>query len=346
MKKFIINSSIFVLPFIILFALNIILYNQQEGDLIRLGYLYSNPSPKSKINSQYDLSKRYERLSEIDLTTNRKFKVITIGDSFSEQGSLGYKNFLANKGVSVLHIDRFISGSNPNQTLIQLLNSNVFDHISADYVVLQSVERSFNQRNKKIDFNMIIDIDSITNKIKKYNKKLPDYNLKFFSEATLKIPLTNIQYLFHPKPYYSKTYKYKTNSNNLFSNVSGELLFYQDDINNLNKKNDLLSIHESIEVLQNINNLAAKRRMKLIVLVSPDKYDLYYKFIENNDSLPKPLFFPFYEQTEKEYKNVDSYKILSEKIIKVRDVYFYDDTHWSPKGSKIIADEIYDIINE
>ena len=346
MNKFIINSSIFVLPFIILFALNVILYNPHEGDLIRLGYLYSNPSPRSKIVSQYDLSKRYELLTEIDLTTNRKFKVITIGDSFSEQGSLGYKNFLANKGISVLHIDRFLSGVNPNQTLIQLLNSNIFDHISADYIVLQSVERSFNQRNEKIDFNMSIDIDSITNKIKKYNKKLSDHKLKFFSEATVKVPLANILYLFHPKPVYSKTYKYKTISNNLFSNVSGELLFYQYDINNMNKKNDSLSIHESIEVLQNINNLASKRRMKLIVLVSPDKYDLYYKFIENNESLPKPLFFSFYEQTEKEYINIDSYKILSEKIMKERDVYFYDDTHWSPKGAKIIADEIYDIINE
>ena len=85
--------------------------------------------------------------------------------------------------------------------------------------------------------------------------------------------------------------------------------------------------------------------MKLIMLISPDKYDLYFNHIKNNESLTKPLFFQLYDQYKKNYTNVDAYKILSEKIESEKDVYYYDDTHWSPKGAKIIADDIYKIIN-
>ena len=346
MKKFISKTNLFLLPFIALFALNTFLYNPLEGDLVRLGYLYSNPSPKSLITNQYELPKHYTLLSEINLTTKRKFKVITIGDSFSEQDSLGYKSFIGDKGVSVLHIDQFISGSNPIQTHIQLLNSSFFDNISADYIVLQSVERHFNNRNININFDMTISIESISNTINTHNTKIKNHDIPFFSKTTLKIPLINIEYFFEPKPKYSKTYKYKLDCNNLFSNEPNELLFYQEDINKMSSKNDSLSIFQSIKVIENINDLVAMRNMKLVMLISPDKYDLYYPFIKNNNSLKKPRFYEIYGRAEKRYINVDSDKILTEKIKSEKDIYFYDDTHWSPKGAKIIADEIYDIISK
>lgn len=344
MKKFILRTILFVLPFIFLHFLNTFFYNQKEGDLVRLGYLYSNPTPKSFITSQYKLKKHYTLLSEIDLKNSNKFDIITIGDSFSEQDSLGYKNFLANYGFKVLHIDLFITGSNPMQTLVKLLNSNLFNIVSADYVVLQSVERYFNQRNEKIDFDMTINLDTLSNQINSYTKTATNYGLQFFSNATLKIPITNIWYNFQPKPKYSKTYKYTSISNNLFSNAPNELLFYEEDINYMKIKNDSLSTMKSIEVLEGINDKAAKRNIKLIMLVSPDKYDLYFNFIKDNKYLTTPLFFKIYEQTQKNYLNVDSYKILNEKLKSEKDIYFYDDTHWSPKGAKIIADEIIEII--
>jgi hypothetical protein len=344
MKNFIIKSILFILPFIFIYVLNTFLYNQREGDLVRLGYLYSNPSPKSIITSQYNLTKRYTLLSEINLKEKNHFDVISIGDSFSEQDSLGYKNFIGHKGLKVLHIDRFISGDNPIQTLINLLNSEFFNNVSADYIVLQNVERSFNTRNNKIDFEMTINIDSLSNQINRHTEPIPKYDLQFFSDATLKIPITNIQYIFQPKPKFSKTYKYTSISNNLFSNEPNELLFYQEDINNIKIKNDSLNIKQSIEVIERVNDKVAKHKMKLIMLVSPDKYDLYFNHIIDNKYLTKPLFFQFYEQFDKNYINVDLYKILSKKLESERDIYFYDDTHWSPIGAKAVADEIYEII--
>lgn len=352
MKKFILKTSLFILPFMFLYILNTFLYNQNEGDLIRLGYMYSNPTPKSFINSQYALTKQYTLLSEINVRDTNKFDVITIGDSFSQQDSLGYQNFLANKGLKVLHIDVFISGTNPMQTIVNLLNSNLFDYVSADYLVVQSVERGFIRRTNQIDLDMTIDLDRISNRINKYSKRIKSrkkttskYDLRFFSKATFEIPITNIQYSFQPKPKYSKTYKYTSISNDLFSNAPNELLFYQADVNLMRVKNDSLNIMRSIDVVERISDKAAKRNMKLIMLVGPDKYDLYFNYIKDNENLTTPKFFEIYEQAQKNYINVDSYKVLIEKIKLEKDIYFFDDTHWSPKGAGIIADEIFEIVN-
>ena len=344
MKKFLLKVALFSLPFLCLYIVNRFLYDTKEGDLVRLGYLYSNPSPKSSISSKYNLTKHYTLLSQIDLKQKNNFDLITIGDSFSEQKNLGYQNFIDHNGLEVIHIDRFISGDNPIQTLVGLLNSDFFNYIRADYIVLQSVERHFNSRSAKIDFNSTIDRDSICSQINSYKKKTPNYDLQFFSDATLKIPLTNFQYNFQAKPKYSKTYKYTSINNKLFSDAPNELLFYQDDIDKLKIKNDSLHIMESIEVIESINDKVNKHNMKLIMLVSPDKYDLYYDFIKDNKDLTAPIFFKKYEQAKKKYINVDSYKLLNEKIQLQRDIYYYDDTHWSPKGAEIISDEILKII--
>jgi hypothetical protein len=346
MKNFIFKSILFILPFAFMFILNTFLYNPREGALVRLGYLYLNPSPKSIIISQYNLSKRYTLLSEINLKERKHFDVITIGDSFSEQDSLGYKNIISYKGLKVLHIDRFISGMNPIQTLINLLNSEFFNKVSADYIVLQIVERSFNTRINGIDFEMTINIDSLSNQMNQHAEPIPKYDLQFFSDATLKVPITNIQYIFQTKPTYSKTYKYKSIGNNLFSNEPKDLLFYQGDIDNMKIKNDSLNIKKGIKVLERLNEKLSKRKMKLIMLISPDKYDLYFNHIMDNKHLAKPLFFQFYEQFDKNYINVDSYEILSGRLKSERDIYFYDDSHWSPVGAKVVAEEIYEILME
>lgn len=348
MKKFILNTSYFIVPFFILHAFNVFHYEPRgvEGDLARVGYLYSNPLPRGIIMSQYNLPIKFTLLSEINLTNKTKIDVVTIGDSFSEQESLGYKNFLGNNGTSVIHVDRSISGNNPIQTLVGLINSNLFDFIQTDYLVLQTSVRDINNRTRSIDFENSIDYELLLKKVNNNRREVPNYNFQFFSDATIKMPLNNFQYLFTPKPFFSKTYKVKSNNLNLFSNNPDDMLFYKDDIQKLNMKNDSLKTLNSIEVLNDISNLLSRKNIELIVIVSPDKYDIYYPYIENKSDYIKSTFFSTYESADKKYKNVDTFRILSKGLPAERDVYFYDDTHWSPKGAKIVADELYDIINK
>lgn len=352
MKKFILNTCLFVVPFVALYGFNLIIYDQRgaEGDLARMGYFYTNVSPSSSINQRFNLPQLYTLLSEINLDSPQiKTDVMTIGDSFSEQGALGYKNFLADLGVSVVHVDREISGGNPIQTLVSLINSGLFDKLKPKYVVLQSIERDFNSRTGGIDFNAQIPTNfykpqhSSSDTVAAHN---PAKNLQFFSDATLKMPLNNFLYLFIAKPPTSNTYKVKTIDSGLFSNNPDHLLFYKNDLRKLDAKNDSSRTINSIKVLNQVNELLASKNIGLIVLVSPDKYDVYYPYIENKDSYREPTFFATYENAEKKYHNIDSYSILSSKLKEEKDVYYYDDTHWSPKGAQIIAQEIYDVMTQ
>ena len=348
MKKFILNTCVFVVPFFALYLFNLANYSQRgaEGDLARMGYFYANPSPRSILDSQYIIPKQFVLLSEIELNAKQKFDVMTIGDSFSEQGNLGYKNYLAATGTSVLHVDRFVSGSNPIQTLVSLLNSGFFENIQPEFVLLQSIERDLNDRTGNIDFDEGLDLDLLSIKVKEHKSQAPNYDLQFFSDATLKMPLNNFQYSYTDKPIFSNTHQVKTMSNELFSNSPDKLLFYKHDLLKMEAKNDSLRTLNSIKVLGEVSNLLAKREIELIVLISPDKYDLYFPYIADKSKLETPTFFSTYDNAAKTYNNVDTYRVFSEKISEEKDIYYYDDTHWSPVGGKIVVDEILKIMND
>jgi len=79
-------------------------------------------------------------------------------------------------------------------------------------------------------------------------------------------------------------------------------------------------------------------------LPSPDKYDIYYDYIINKSKYPKPLFLEYLAEMQKNYLYVDSKKILSNSIKQKKDIYYYDDTHWSPFAAKIISDELSKLI--
>ena len=330
MKKFIIKTSFFVAPFLIFYFINAVFYRKNEGDLARLGFIYNNPAPSSEIIAQYKpLEEKYIRLSEADLN----------------------QNILANKGISVAHVDRFLSEENPIQVLIELINSDFFDRIKTKYVVLETVERFAVERTSELSFTQSKSIDSIKTQIKEYEeKKLKSPNpnelqkIEFFSDATVKIPLFNFQYLFLDRPLRSDVYRFKSENNLLFTNKPEDLLIYKEDIKFLPKKNDDKNVSQANKVFNKINQLLEKKGIKLIVMIAPDKYDLYYPYIKNKPKGKEPLFFEKLEKEKKEYLYIPSYSILSDMIKKEKDIYFYDDTHWTMKGAEAMSESIYNMI--
>lgn len=354
MKKLLYKTAFFVFPFFLLYLFSFKYYRLDKGDLIRLGYIPNIYNYDFRKLFAEDFKKNYNctNFSEINLKKKNKFSVFTIGDSFSEQGSVGYQNYLEyNSDIEVLHLDGFLH-DNPIETVNGFLNGNVLDSIKVDYIILQSVERSI--VNRGIDFNKKskINIDSLTNLINKHKEKLNKHKEKlheevlkektkdkFFCRETLKFPLNAIYYNFDDNAYSSKTYQVKTKQN-LFSTNNHKLLFLDDDY-------EVLSVNNNLSFVKTLNselNMLAKRLkergIKLIVLPSPDKLDFYYDDIINQNQYPKPLFFETMRSLHKNYIYVDSKKILKENTSNIKDVYFYDDTHWSPVASKIIADKI------
>jgi hypothetical protein len=330
-----------------MYLLNVQFYQVDQGDLARLGYLYYNPLPKMNVSNKFSLNRNYTLISELNLNKTAKYNVLTIGDSFSEQDSLGYQNYLANLGIPVLHVNRFLSKENQIQKLVELINGDFFDSIQVDYVVLQSIERNFVQRCQKIDYAESTQFKSVKNEVSKYKKKTPKLYADFFSEATIKASITNLQLLLsNKKPIFSQTYKVPTNSDNLFSENPKDLLFFQDDITFMSLKNDSSKVRHSNDVINTINNLLLEKGIVLIVLVCPDKYDLYYPYIQNNENFEKPQFFKFYNALNKDYIYVNAFETLSRQLEKQDNIYYYDDTHWSPISAEIIGREINEVVTE
>jgi hypothetical protein len=336
MKKFILHSLLYVsIPFLTC-IINTFFLQFNQGDLVRLGKLYYDDLPREKLEEER--IRKYKTLNELNLTEENVFDVLTIGDSFSKFDN-GYQNNLIDRGYKVVNYEH-IPTSNPIQELIRLMNSDLFDKVQIDVVVLESIERHFNDRCSELDFNKSINIDSLYNTSwteRKTEKFSASY--EFFSSATLTAPLVNLAYLFVNKPLmFSDTYKLGLRDFSLFSSETNELLIYKDDIDKMKSKNNQAGTISSVKSLNIIAEILAKKGIKLMVIIPPDKYELYYHEIEREDQIIEPKFYSYYNGLSKNYIDIPVY---SEFVLAlnqgVKNIYFYDDTHWSPVGQEIVA---------
>lgn len=349
MKALILKTTFFTAPFALLYLFCLLFYsNTETPDLLRLG---SIPNLDENYHQKFEFRQnvKYDSISNVLYSINKKKKytILTIGDSFSEQENLGYKNFLA-QNFSVLHIDRFIS-NNQIQTLINLLNGDFFDKYDIKYVILQNVERLTIENVKNISLQDKMTLSQIDSLIKLRNDKYKQINKKdtkqdFFSKRTIKFPLYDFPKFLFSENYLSDNSVFNVEINSeLFSNNLSKLLFLNYDLVQSTQNNNLKNIDSLNIVLNIISQKLSQRNISLIFLPSPDKYDLYYEFIVDKDSFTKPVFFDIMKNTKKEYIYIDSKEILLSQIEK-KDLYFYDDTHWSPISAEIIANKIQDII--
>ena len=345
MKKLLIKISFFVIPFFLLFILKENFYSKKKGDLYRLGYVFDTKEYNSEVLfKSYYKKKLFKNVTEIDLDKNNSFDLISIGDSFSEQVESGYQNNIMYKSnKSVLNINRNLY-DNPIQILNNLLNGDFFKTNKTKYIVLQNVERLFVERSLEVPKDLVFTIDSIKQKsikssIKKEEKKEEKKTEEFLSRDMIRFVMYNFNYLYDDNANVSDTYIVKTDKE-LFSNASNNLLFFKEDITALKYNNDKARVENLNNELNYLAEKLEKLDIKLIVLLVPDKYDLYFNNISNNEKYTKPLLFDYLNKMDKKYIYLDGKNTFSKLINTKKDIYLYDDSHWSPVGSDIIASEI------
>ncbi len=367
MKNFVVKFVLFSIPIAFLFLFTTFFYATDKGDLIRVGYLIEKMNYRDIFEKELNQPILFSKVSEINTNRPQNFTALTIGDSFSEQFGFGYKNYLAQNNISVLHLDRFLSG-NPIQTAHGILNGDFLKKIKVDYIILQSVERDIVARGQKCKMDTLISLNSINQVVKEYNTKLKEATIKnkskqlelksyfrnsiktiklddFSANRLIKFPLQNINYCFDDNAYDSETYKVKT-KRELFSVSHNELLFLSSDLNGVKENNNQKSVSKLNQVLNSLSEKCEQKRIALIVLPSPDKFDFYYDELAEKQKYPRPLFFEHFEKMTKSYSYINSKKLLQEKLKGKNDIYFYDDTHWSPWASKVLATELQKIISK
>lgn len=335
MNKFIVKSACFVSPFLLSFVAFYYFGSVEKGDLLRMGNLFDQ-TQKYRTIFEKDFSQKVEYTKLSHVTNEQSFDVLTIGDSFSQQQAYGYQNYLSKEeSVKVLHYDEPVSGI---QTLHSILNGDLFDKIKIKYVLIQCVERKIVSNVNNLDKQKIIRLNDF-----KENHTFESYktaSLKLFAKSTIRFPFYNLFYLFNERAYFSKVYKVKTTMD-FFSTGKKELLFYSDDLRFLSRNNDESKVRLLNDELNSLALKLEKRNIQLIVLPSPDKFDIYYDYIEHKESYPRPLFFDIMSKQEKNYIYIDTKQVINNALEDINDLYFYDDTHWSPIASKLMAKEIH-----
>ncbi len=326
MKKFSIRFIAILIPlYLVVYFYMIKIEPNLSGDMGNTGQIPFGSEYNENLKRNY--LKQTNTYEFTTFSAEKKYKTVTIGDSFSQQAVFGYQNYL-----SVLVKSDILSYSPtdimypPEQTAIKLLNSGCFSSIETKIVVVESVGRSFVERLKNLDFNLKFDLTSKASQNTKIKppktitlleKTCSWLRLSIDFQSSIKKGDLNAVYFNHQK-------------------YGNKLFFYADDLKFSSlSKNDIQTAKSNLIKLQ---KLFEAKGIKFIYIIAADKYDVYQSFIVNNKYPENKLL-----------ENFDSipFVLNSKKILLpmvqngVKDVYMINDSHWSYKASEAVAKELH-----
>jgi len=307
------------------------------GDLGRMSYQVDSLYPRKL---HYDLPKR---ILNIHPYKDEPIDILTIGDSFSN-GVMGgknpyYQDYLASKyNLNILNIMNITNGQHKLfETIISLYNNGWLAKHKPKLVIIESAERGVYERfAKNFDFSRKdISIQKLIVPAKKKDSFIP--NLQPINTANYKLPLYTIKYKFKNRA--QKDVVKLSLTKDLFStkNYQHSLLFHYSDV--LYIKNDKKLVKKINENFNHLAEMLKKLNIKLLFLVAPDKYAVYYDYIKENP-YPKNNFFTLIKPLKKEYLFIDTEALLKNQLKQnKKDLYYSDDTHWSYKASDLVTDD-------
>ena len=336
MRRFMLKCMAFVAPFVILYFAFLPYRLYDKGDLSRIGtVLHADSDYHKRIGDDRPDSIYYVNLSKADLTPRKKYDVLNVGDSFTQKDEVSYQNYLARDGrLSVLNID---STTNAIHTVSALANSNTLQAMGIRYVVVQSVERLFVKRGLEARSDERTELEHLRpwHGIQKDEQSIPP----FFSPATLTYPLHGLLYQLDDNAVFGKVYRVPL-QRSLFSSGEREVMFLGKDKVLLKYNNDTARINRVNEVLNDLGERLALQDIQLIVVPAPNKYTIYHNYFQDRDRYPAPTTLSYLSQLPKSYTYIDTRALLLRKVEDEEDLYFYDDTHWSPSAAKAVSQQI------
>ena len=334
MKRFLLKSLLYSIPIITPIVLFTIFINPHlHGDIGPLGYItFADEYAVTKTvnNKVHNCGYNYAMFNAGD--------ILTIGDSFSQtnEREISYNYFLAeywNNNVFNLYQDRW---ANPFNRFIYLSKTNNLPNI----VIVESVERYLIERLNDVNL-CLTPQEMIQQKLIDTTINNESIKRKSILEKTQEWIKRNLRL----KGYENPIHHVKL-SKSLFScdDKEYDLYFYCDDIKNLNLRESLLD--SAIVKLDSLFNYAASINIDLYILVAADKYDVYQDFIIDNEYQNQYLL----DNIKKRYNH--THLIISKDTLYhmvengVKDVYWSNNTHWSPIGSEAVARQVLQHIEQ
>lgn len=218
---------------------------------------------------------------------------------------------------------------NPLQTGWDLLYNNIIDSIHVPILIIEVVEREFMKRIERLSFS-------------DPNMAYPESQSSHTttSPASEWSLLEAKNFLLLKLGYNRSICKLRLSQKMFEHKAADELYFYKEDINS---EMNIPSTKSSFvkRKLERLFQESQKKGIKLLLLIAADKYDIYQPFIVNNP-YPSKTINEDLESLMPSCPNI----IYSKKIIQPylykgeKDMYLINDTHWSYKSGKIIAENI------
>lgn len=307
--------------------------NMRVGDLGRMSYLTKSLTLRKNEQNLPLKHTQYNDSVEID--------VLTIGDSFSNGGGGGTNRYYQDH-ISTIQNLKVMNIQSSNKGFIEtvlILNSNgILDKLNPKSIILQAVERSAISRySKVIDWDTGLKNYSTSFLDKKYGRSKPKPS--FINNLNYNALIYSILYQYDDNAIFSKTYISDMSKAMFSCQDNSKLLFYFEDLKNIPLSNDK-SISLLNDNLNKLQKILDKKNIQLYFMPSVDKYNLYSKYIQNNN-YPKSTFFEKLRPLKKDYKWIDTKMILGQMLEdNTTDVYYSDDTHWSYKASEEIFNQV------
>ena len=343
MKKFLTKISYTVLPvWLLLVGMVVYLWmtGDNSGDLMRLGLIESGPEYSDSILNSTALPQVYYEGEENDsLLRLDTCDVVVIGDSFSHGGGVGkqgdFVNFLAHdsRRSVVVYTPAGNAQASPMQVAYDALKLGAIDSSHVQNLVVQEVERNLVSRH--------IGFTTTHTSLPRpdMNEKEASANDKPKEDTS---PLLRVKdYVFYH--FFGKNPIYKAQlSRPMFGGSQPDVLhFYNEDVK---MGIDITADQQkAIEYCYGqLLGMASHRGVNLIIVIACDKYDLYQDYIVGNPYPAKSLN----EDVERWMAPQLDHFVITKRVLQplvqqgVKDVYLFNDTHWSPSSSRLIAAEV------
>ena len=317
------------------------------GNLARMGYI---TSILYKRKNRDTLSKKHFEVKDYDY---QKVDMLTLGDSFSNGAGGGlnryYQDYMATyMNWNILNIYKYKKYNEIN-TLITLLNSGFLKKIGVKYVLYETIKiRAVNRLVANINFNTknsIKEIEGFYNfgKTKKSNSSLKIPKTGFINNGNFKYIAYKFLYNFSNHAFISKVYIAKTKKSISSIKPYDKFLFYKKELTSIsnNSKKNLEIMNDN---LNRLASLLGKQGIKLIFMPVVNKLDFYYPLLRDKE-YPKDPFFDTLRELHKNYILIDTKAILSKGLKSgVKDIFYYDDTHWSYKASDMVSKDLKSLL--
>lgn len=365
-KRYFIGGIIFLMLF---YAGNVFMYNDikaedtkfvdKHGDLCRMGkysavcrgdrYVWtrSQTPPKTYEGSHLILKKYLDdgRTDHVD--------ILTIGDSFSNGiGGTFYQDYLneiSGKTIMNAYVIKE-DGVYDALSMLQILDDQgVIDRIKPKVILLESGGRTIASSYDRPD----IPLPQYTYEefINKLSDERPYWDIPV--NFDIKNPNT-VAVTYRWLTDYISSIKYSMrNDDRLLEGIAMNVLD-RHFFTSAGTEDKLLYIYQDLSYLDGLPNYEhvnnkfnqvakeyALRGIKIIFMIPPDKFDLYYLYIvDKRGRMENPLIDQM-DALPKEYTFINLKRPLRKELEKgVQDLYWHDDTHWSWKAIEVVCQDL------